>query len=183
MCLTRAERNSLSFHCTVFPQRSPRHASDDDVIKRSMTQSCNADGLDFFLLVLEPESGIPRFSHVFDAAAATRPNSSSVLMFSANSISISTAWAAAARSVPPDWSVSDSALADMSTLRCSNGAAVASIHTRSCVRQDLFVGSITLRQFVCIGLCDVTVSWFIMFPNFPAAAGHWKTSCLSLIHI
>ena len=65
MCLTRAERNSLSFHCTVFPQRSPRHASDDDVIKRSMTQSCNAAaGLDFFLLVPEPESGIPNF-HMF----------------------------------------------------------------------------------------------------------------------
>jgi len=36
-----------------------------------------------------------------------------------------------------------------SSLRCSSGAAVASIHTDSCVRQDLFVGSIKLRQCVC----------------------------------
>jgi len=58
-------------------------------------------------------SASPNFHMFFDAAATIRANSFSVIMLEANSISISTAWTAAARSVSLDWSAFDAALADM----------------------------------------------------------------------
>ena len=61
-------------------------------------------------------------------------------------------------------------MAEIATAR--TGHIVAGVGTGSgtdsCVRQDLFVKSIKLRQFVC--LCDVTVSPLTVFPNFPT--GH-----------
>ena len=79
-------------------------------------------------MVPEPQIGLSKFSYVFDAAATTRANFSSVLMLEANSIR---------------------------TGHILAGVGTGS-GTGSCVRQDLFVASIKLRQFVC--LWDVTIS-------------------------